>query len=121
MKLDKYLNWLFAVIIILLFGTLVFAAWNATKQQIFVERLDNLAHQLQDSREECTRLVDIWFGESVSSSPDFIDHSSGITTTEMIGMITYCQDLASFNENVAVAAIDRKQILIPFLATRVRP
>lgn len=100
--------------------SVVHAVWNASKQQIFVERLSNLMYQFQDSREECKRLVDMWFGESISSDPAFVNHSSGIDTTEMTAVITYCQDFANFNENAAVGTADRKQTIVPFIGTRVR-
>lgn len=100
---------------------LVYAEYNATKHQVFVERESNLMHQFQDSREECKRLVDQWFTEGISTDPAFVDHASGITTTEMTAVITYCQAFEAFNENAVVATSDRQQTIVPFIGTRVRP
>lgn len=72
---------------------------------------------MQDTREECSRLVNIWFTESVSASPDFVDHPSGVTTAEMTAIITHCQELVAFYENGAVATSNRQTRLDPFLAT----
>lgn len=101
-------------------GGVALAEWNATKQQTYVERLSNIAHQFQDSREECQRLIDIYVIEGVEIDPDFVDHPSGLTTTEMTALKDYCLDFVDFNENVAVAAANRRNAIVPFLGTRVR-
>lgn len=97
------------------------AAWNAAKQQVFVERLSNISHQFQDSREECQRLIDIYVTEGVEASPDFVDHPSGITTVEMTALKDYCLAFVDFNENIGVPAANRRMAIVPFLSTRVRP
>ena len=112
----KKLNCLL-VVVFLLVAVAAFAVWNPIKQENFFGRLRNLAFQMQDTREECARLVAIWFTESVSSNADFVDHPSGVTTGEMTNMITQCQDFTAFYGNVAVAPSNRRVRLDPFLSS----
>ena len=108
-----------AVVVVAL-ANLAYAEYNASKHQVFVENLSAVALTAEDLRISCKQLVLQWFTESISGHADFIAHPSGINTTEMTAVITYCQAIEAFHENAAVSTSDRQQVLVPFIGTQVR-
>ncbi len=92
-------------------------AYDASQNTWLFGAVKNMAFSLQDNRDEARRLVEFWFKEGVSGSPEFQDLPPN-TQAELTAMITLFQNYEEFYTNIAVAAADRASVLTPWLAGR---
>lgn len=85
-------------------------AWSAEKNAAFFDRMQRYAVALDDLFAESQRLENLWFAESVSGDPAFVDHG-GNTTADITSMITMAQHYQLFIDNGVVPQADREPII----------
>ena len=90
-------------------------AYTAANHVVFSNRIDAWVKQLQDSLDEFARLDMIYLNETGSGSDgDYVDTDNG-TAAEHTDVITLGRALVAFAEGDAVATLDRRPIMSPFL------
>jgi hypothetical protein len=93
--------------------------YNAVKNLVFHQRIQNLAVAYQNLREEGERLRDMYLAEV---APGGVQNAAFVDTTiaskaEVISIIDYISDVRSFNGSVAVGAANRASWLLPLVDT----
>ena len=92
-------------------------AWNPQKNDIFFQRVSNVAYELQSISEEIARLAEIWTAENVSASPVYVD-ANGMTVADITSMISVVSAYQNFLDDKAVSQADRRAVLAVILAAR---
>lgn len=92
-------------------------AWNATKHEVFVRRLQRIAAQLRDLDDECRRIETLWFAENVAADPAFVD-TLGVTTADQTSLIVIAQQMQAFHQGTGAIGADasRKSVTARALA-----
>lgn len=93
-------------------------AWNQQKNDIFFQRVGNLADAMQSVSEEIARLADIWQAEGLADGdPAFVD-ARGMTVADIAAMVGIAGAYQAFLDNGVVAQADRRPDLARILASR---
>lgn len=92
-------------------------AWNAADNLAFFQRLQNLAREEQNNREERARLLAIM---TLLASPGGVDDATFVDTAiatkvQAKAYVGGFGEYENFYTNVAVGAFNRKDWLTPFL------
>ena len=90
-------------------------AYSASDHQKFTVRMQKFMQNMNALRAEGKAIEEIYVNETGSGGDvDFIDTEIA-TKQEHIDGIVYIMAVEAFNENMAVATLDRTQQMTPFL------
>ena len=92
-------------------------AYNATKHEVFVRRLQRVAAQIRDLDDECRRLETLWFAENISADAAFVD-TLGVATADQTSLITMAQQVQTYHQGTGSIGADtgRKSVTARALA-----